>query len=106
VVQGRLGEKIEEIGWEHLENAAAEAERARKKGQTLREWIRDVYSRVYPEEKAQRLARRIEPTLEKCDDVDLDTPPTAPNVLGYRLMLNQVGGGAALSAIFQDPSAN
>jgi len=107
VVQGRLGKEIEEIGWEHLENAAAEAERAREEGQTLREWIRDVYSRILPEKKARQFASRAEAEIEAYPSTaDLDAPPAAPDVLSYRLMLNEIGGGAVLATAQQNPRLN
>jgi len=107
VVRDRLEEEIGEIGWEHLENAAAEAERARKKEQTLREWIRDVYSRILPEKRARQFARRAETAIEAHPSTaDLDAPVTAPNTLSYRLMLNQIGGGAVLAAAQQNQALN
>ena len=107
VVRDRLDEEMEQIGWEHLENAAAEAERAREKGQTLREWIRDVYSRILPEEKARQFASRAEAAIKAHPSTaDLDAPPAAPDILSYRLMLNEIGGGAVLATAQQNPRLN
>jgi hypothetical protein len=66
-----------------------------------------VYSRILPEKKARQFASRAEAEIEAHPSTaDLDAPPAASDILSYRLLLNQVGGGAVLATAQQNPRLN
>ncbi|MCS3662318.1 hypothetical protein [Salinibacter ruber] len=76
--------------------AASEYRRARKKGHTGREWLQEVHSRIVP--NAEETAAFASALAEEVG-ADLNEPPTKNDVLTYRLILNQFGGGASLAAL-------
>lgn len=82
-----------------IRQAADETRRAREKEWTLREWLRDAFSRVLPQDVAEQRASIAEQMIEEAPEANpLDEPPQPEDVLSYRWMLSLIGGGASLAA--------
>jgi len=86
-----------------IRNCLDEYRRAEEKGWTLRQWMEDAFGRVLPEGQAQQRVEVVRQIVEQMESANKMSDPVQPkDILGYRLMLNKIGGSAGLLALQQE----
>lgn len=85
-----------------IQSCADEYQRATEKGWTLRQWMEDAFGRVLPSGQARQRVEVVRRVASQMEGANKMSEPVQPeDIVGYRLVLNQMGGSAGLLALQQ-----